>query len=116
VPDQSVWSGSSRAFLLHWNNRVGVLMLVEATPAPAGVLSLEPLDDTDWRFQFTPAVSNLTQTDPVPASLNYEQQNLHRVRIVGEIVEIEAGHPNGLFEAYFNRIRRDLLAMEISVS
>jgi hypothetical protein len=166
VPDQTVWSGSSREFSLHWDNRSGVVMLLEATPTPTGLLTLEPLDDTDWRFEFTPAVSDVTpfqvvvtaleggqqtsqlwemapqamlppetdffgsgphtqapippygvtvfdQTDPVPASLNYEQQDLHRVRVVGEIVEIEAGHSNGLYEAYFDGTRRDLLAMEI---
>jgi hypothetical protein len=160
VPDQTVWSGSSREFSLHWANRSGVVMLVEATPAPEGTLILEPLNDTDWQFQFTPAESDVTsfqvvvtaleggqqtsqswemapqavlppeadffgsgphtqapippygvtvfdQTDPVPALLNYEQQDLHRVRIVGEIVEIEAGHANGLFEAYFDGTRRD---------
>ncbi|MCL4181578.1 MAG: hypothetical protein KJ072_28050 [Verrucomicrobia bacterium] len=166
VPDQTVWSGSSLEFLMHWDNRVGVLMQVEATPPPAGLLTLEPLNDTDWHFRFQPAESDVTpirveitaldggqqasqswelapqaelppeadffssgphtqapippygvtvfdQTDAVPASLNYEQRNLHQVRIVGEIVEIEAGHANGLYEAYFDGTRRDLRAMEI---
>lgn len=166
VPDQTVWSGSSREFLLHWDNRVGVLMSVEATPLPDGLLTLEPVDDTNWHFRFEPddtdttpirvevtaidggqqltyrwelvpqavlrpeadffssgphtqspippyGVSVFDLTDPLPVFMNYGQRNVHQVRIVGEIVEIEVGHANGLYEAYFDGGRRDIRAMEI---
>jgi hypothetical protein len=48
---------------------------------------------------------------PLPEELNYTKQFLRNVRVVGETVEIQAGHQNGLFEAYSDR--RDLKSMEI---
>lgn len=167
VPDQTVWTGSSRFLLLHWDSQAGVGMTLTATPVPTGRLTLEAFDATDWlltyvpapdektpflvavtaaiggqqrtqSWQFTPepvlppeadffgtdahtqppAVSNhgvsvFDRTDPLPATLNYERQTLRHVRIVGETVEWEAGHPNGLFEAYGDGSRRDLRAVEI---
>ncbi|MBE7501109.1 MAG: hypothetical protein HS113_12520 [Verrucomicrobiales bacterium] len=50
---------------------------------------------------------------PLAESLNYQQQILRDVRIIGETVELEANHPNGLYEAYGNGDRRDLKRVEI---
>jgi len=167
VPDQTVWAGSSRFLLLHWNGQTGVTMTLTAAPAPAGRLTVEPFNATDWLLTYVPApedttsftltviatgrgaqqvqswkvtpepvlppeadyfgtekhtqppaVSNYSlkvfdQPDPLPADFNYARQTLHHVRIVGETVELEAGNPNGLFEAYADGSRRDLRAFEI---
>jgi hypothetical protein len=59
------------------------------------------------------------RASPTPESLNYQSTNVRSVRIIGETVEIQAGHTNGLYEAYFNSdetlARRDLKEMEIIV-
>jgi hypothetical protein len=49
----------------------------------------------------------------VPESFNGQSLVTYRVQIVGETVEIEAGHENGLYEAYFDGNRRDIKEMEI---
>ncbi len=52
-----------------------------------------------------------------PEPLNYQTGTVHSVRIIGETVEIQAGHANGLYGAYFNSdeilARRDIKEMEI---
>jgi hypothetical protein len=52
------------------------------------------------------------QKSPVPENFNGEVRDTYTVQIVGETVEIEAGHANGLYEAYFDG-RRDIKQMEI---
>lgn len=143
-------------------------MAFTASPQPAGLLSLEAYDDTDWILQYAPAAGEsqpftLTVTatigegqtsqswqmdpepelppeqdffgtdahtqppavaphevevfdrpDPLPASLNYEPaRTVRQVRLVGETVEIEAGHGNGIYEAYCDGSRRDIRSFEI---
>jgi hypothetical protein len=51
--------------------------------------------------------------NPVLEDFNYQNLETYRVQIVGEIVEIEAGHGNGLYETYFDGSRRDIREMEI---
>jgi hypothetical protein len=50
---------------------------------------------------------------PVAESFNYQSIKTNRVQIIGEIVVIEAGHANGLYEAYFDGSRLDIKEMEI---
>ncbi len=167
VPDQTVWAGSARFLLLHWNDQPGVVMTLEAAPVPAGRLTLEALEGPDWLLSYVPAPEDTTpftvtvtavaggqqkaqswqlspepalppeaaffgtdvhtqppavgrheislfdRPDPLPATLNYQQQTLREIRVVGETVELEAGHANGLYEAYCDGSRRDLRAVEI---
>lgn len=167
VPDQTVWSGSSRFLRLHWNSQPAVVLTFEASPPPSGRLTLEPIDATDWLLTYIPApvdilpftvavtanqggqqrsdawqfspepmlppeadyfgtathtqppdlgneeISVFDRPDPIPADLNYQRQTLRQVRLVGETVALEAGHPNGLYEAYGNGSRRDLRRFEI---
>lgn len=167
VPDQTVWGGSTREFLLHWEDRPGTAMTFFASPEPHGTLSLVPAGGGDWRLSYTPDAADkagfeLTVTatdagestsqgwemapqpvlpaetdyfrsgphtqapvnhydvevtdtvDPVPVRRNYADRELHTVRVVGEVVEIEEDHPgNNLFEAYFDGNRRDLREVEI---
>lgn len=168
VPDQTVWEGSTRFLLLHWDDRTGVTMAFTASPQPQGILSLEAYNETDWILQYAPAagesqpftlkvtatlgagetsqswqmdpepvlppeedffgtdahtqppavaryeVDIFDRPDPLPASLNYEPvRTVRQVRLVGETVEIEAGHANGIYEAYCDGSRRDIRSFEI---
>ena len=162
VPDQTVWSGSSRTFLVYSPGGANALLTVAASPQPRGALTLEPFQDSDWLFRFAPdpadvAPFNVTisgggvsqsfiiapqptlppeasvfQTDqhtqPLISThevsvfdqptlfkedLNYVNDIVHHVRIVGETVEFEEGHENGLYEAYANGDRRDIKTMDI---
>jgi len=159
VPDQTVWSGSSRRFLVH---SAGAPLTLTASPQPQGVLTLEPHLESDWLFRYLPALAdrssfNVTisgggrsqsfavtpqpslppevsvfQTDQhtqplisthevnvfdqaslFPENLNYTNRIVHEIRIVGDTVELEEDHENGLYEAYGNGDRRDIKSMNI---
>lgn len=164
VPDQTIWEGSTREVLLHWDEKAGVVMRYTASPIPVGALALSRAAGNDWRFTYSPApadikpftvtvtatlgqtetrqswqitpqpvlepeeaffssgphtqapaakygISVFEQEDAVPTGLNYVAPiNLRTVRIVGETVELEQGHENGLAE-YFNR--NDVRSVEI---
>jgi hypothetical protein len=55
VPDQTIWAGSSRFLLLHWNDQPGVVMTLVTTSRPSGRLTLEAFDSTDWLLTYVPA-------------------------------------------------------------
>lgn len=75
VPDQTVWAGSSRFLLLHWNGQTGVTMTLTAAPAPVGRLTVEPFDATDWLLTYVPAPEDTTSlTLTVTATAGGAQQ------------------------------------------
>jgi hypothetical protein len=167
VPDQTIWSGSTRVLQLHWEEQTGVTMTMEADPAPTGRLTLDPFEGPDWVLSYAPDPAdkkpfNLTVTaslddqlfsqtwqmspqsqlppeadffgtgqhtqpptvstaevsvfdeiGPVPVALNYQTSQPHNIRIVGDTVVLEQGHENGLYEAYCDGVRRDLMSVEI---
>ena len=153
VPDQTVWSSTTRSFHLHWDEQLGTTFTYTASPQPTGTISLTPILGSDWQFSFTPSetdenpititlrasragqstshefvldpqqalapeeaffasgehtqapvsradVSVFVKTDPVARQLNYVNRNSRTVRIIGETVELEDGHANGLAEFF----------------
>ena len=166
IPEQTVWFGSTRSFLVNAGGGSGVAFTMEASPAPQGSLTLEPHEAPNWLFRYSPApgevrpfevtiiasegepesqtftvspqqvlppettvfatgqhtqppaisrseVSVFDQPGLLPESLNYEDKILRNVQVVGDEVVIEAGHANGLYEAYGTGDRRDIKSMEI---
>jgi hypothetical protein len=160
IPDQTVWSGSSRSFIIR---AAGGPMVVNASPVPAGDLTLESLGTNgDWLFTYQPAPSDILPFDvtisvaplafttftitPQPIlppetsvfgtdqhtlpvvskgepqsfernsllaqALNYETAIVKYVRFVGDAIVLEAGHTNGLYDAYCDG-RRDIASLEI---
>ena len=47
IPDQTVWSGSTRVFLV--NSAAGGALTLTANPMPAGAISLQA-EGADWLF------------------------------------------------------------------
>jgi predicted nucleic acid-binding Zn-ribbon protein len=162
VPDQTVWSGSSRSFLVYSAGGAGAALALTASPQPQGVLTLEPHLESDWLFRYLPApadsssfnvtisgggqsqsfviapqpslppeasvfqtdqhtqplistheVSVFDQASVLRENLNYQNRIVHHVRIVGETVELQEDHENGLYEAYANGDRGDIKSMDI---
>jgi predicted nucleic acid-binding Zn-ribbon protein len=166
IPEQTVWHGNARSFLVRSGEAAGVSFVVSASPAPQGTLTLEAHATPNWLFRYEPAPQDVRpfevtitasqgqpaaqtftiapqqvlppettvfatgqHTQPVvistsevsvfdipsrlPENLNYLNDIVRNVQVVGDEVVIEAGHPNGLFEAYCNGDRRDIQSLEI---
>ncbi|MFC7338033.1 hypothetical protein ACFQY0_12645 [Haloferula chungangensis] len=58
VPDQTIWGGSTREFLLHWNDRPTSTMTFTVSPEPSGSLTLAEVGGGDWRMAYTPAAED----------------------------------------------------------
>ena len=61
IPDQTVWSGSSRLFLVESSGNAGAVLNLQAAPGPQGTLTLDLHEESQWLFRFVPAPAiNLT--------------------------------------------------------
>lgn len=63
VPDQTVWSGSTRFLQLYWADHPGVDMSLSANPPPVGRLTLDAFDGSDWMFSYAPDPADVTPFD-----------------------------------------------------
>ena len=166
IPDQTVWSGSTRSFLVYASGGAGATFTVQTIPTPQGSVTLEPHESPNWLFRYSPVagevrpfevritasagepssqtftispeqvlppertvfatgehtqppaisqseVSVFDEPSLLPEALNYQNSIVRNVQLVGDEVVIEAGHGNGLYEAYFTGDRLDIKTMEI---
>src|SRR5690606_21261348 len=141
IPDQTVWSGSSRAFLVHSTQNPQGILTLNTAPEPQGTLAFQQQEEEEqWLFRYVPSSDDLqpfqvtisgpgeTQTftvtpqpslppettvfatgehtgpvlissseasvyeslSPLPEPLNYQNEIVRHIRIVGDHVEVEA--------------------------